>query len=104
RCAPCGTRPDVPPSSAAACSTTGRGMHRRASTSTTTDDSRPPRIPADRMAAMSDDLTWLDATESAALVRRGEVTPLELVDAAIERIERLDPELNAVIIRRFEQA
>lgn len=47
---------------------------------------------------------WLDATAQAALVRSGEAAPLELVDAAIARIERLDPALNAVIHRRFEQA
>ena len=41
---------------------------------------------------------------SAALVRSGEVTPLELLDAAIERIERIDPALNAVVIRWFDAA
>ena len=46
---------------------------------------------------MSDDLAGLDATAQAELVRRGELAPRELVDAAIERLERLDPELNAVI-------
>ena len=46
----------------------------------------------------------LDATAQAELVRRGEVTPLELVDAAIARIEKLDPELGAVITRQFERA
>jgi amidase len=45
-----------------------------------------------------DDLQWLDATAQAHLVRRGEVTPAELVDAALRRIETLDPDLNAVII------
>jgi amidase len=38
----------------------------------------------------------LDATELAALVRRGEATALELAEAAIERIEALNGELNAV--------
>jgi amidase len=37
-------------------------------------------------------------------VRAGEVTPLELVDAAIARIEAVDGRLNAVIHRRFERA
>lgn len=46
----------------------------------------------------------LDATAQAALVRRGEVSPRELVSAAIERIEHLDRSLNAVIHRRFESA
>ena len=53
---------------------------------------------------MSDALGEHDATALAALIRAGEVKPLELVDAAIGRIETLDPELNAVIHRRFERA
>jgi amidase len=51
-----------------------------------------------------EDLADLDATAQAALVRRGDVTPLELVDAAIARIERLNPRLNAVIHEHFERA
>lgn len=46
----------------------------------------------------------LDATGMAELVRRREVTPIELVDAAIARIEKLDPQLNAVILPAFERA
>jgi len=46
----------------------------------------------------------LDALDLAALVRRGEVTPRELVEAAIERIEARDPAINAVVHRRFERA
>jgi amidase len=46
----------------------------------------------------------LDACDLAALVRRGEVHPSELVEAAIERIEARDPALNAVVHRRFERA
>jgi amidase len=53
---------------------------------------------------MSDGLSHADATEQAALVRSGEVSPLELVDAAIERTTRLNPRLNAVIHERFERA
>lgn len=44
-----------------------------------------------------DDLWRLDATGQAELVRRGEVTPEELIDAAVARIERLNPLINAVI-------
>jgi amidase len=44
-----------------------------------------------------DEFTSLDATAQAELVRRKEVMTSELVDAAIARIERLNPELNAVI-------
>lgn len=40
-----------------------------------------------------------DATGLAELVRRGEVTPLELVETAIARIERINPSINAVIHR-----
>jgi len=53
---------------------------------------------------MGDELAALDATAQAELVRSGEVTALELVDAAIARIEALDEQLNAVVLRRFEQA
>jgi len=38
------------------------------------------------------------------MVRRGECSPLELVDEAIARIEVLNPSINAVIHPRFEQA
>jgi amidase len=55
-------------------------------------------------ARMVDDLAWLDATAQADLVRRNEVTPAELARAAVERIERLNPTLNAVIIPLFEKA
>jgi amidase len=54
--------------------------------------------------SMTDDLAWLDATALAQLVARGEVSPAELVDAAIARIESLNPAVNAVIHERFERA
>ena len=50
------------------------------------------------------DLTWLDATAQAGLVRRGEVSPIDLVAAAIGRIEALNPRLGAVVRTRFDQA
>jgi amidase len=53
---------------------------------------------------MSEDLSRLDATAQAELVRKGDATPVELVDAAIARIEKINPELNAVIIPLFEKA
>src|SRR5437867_9845635 len=53
---------------------------------------------------MDADLAHLDATALAALVREHAVTPMELVEGAILRIEKLDPDLNAVIHRRFDQA
>jgi amidase len=51
-----------------------------------------------------DDLAWIDAVGQAELVRSKECSPLDLVDAAIARIERLDPYLNAVIHRMYDKA
>jgi amidase len=53
---------------------------------------------------MTDELAWLDATAQAALVRKREITPLELVEAAIARIERLNPQLNAVVTPMYDLA
>jgi amidase len=53
---------------------------------------------------MSEDTAWLDATAQADLVRRGEVSAVELVEGAIARIEKLNPELNAVIHPLFDRA
>ena len=50
------------------------------------------------------DVGDLDATAQAALVRKGEVTPSELVEAAIARIERLNPRLNAVVTPMYDVA
>ena len=47
---------------------------------------------------------FLPATKLAALVRRGTVGCLELLDHFIARVERLDPKLNAVVVRDFERA
>jgi amidase len=49
-------------------------------------------------------MTILDATAQAELVRRREASPLELVAAAIQRIEKVNPQLNAVVWERFEKA
>ena len=46
---------------------------------------------------MTDELALLDATAQAELVRTGQVSAAELVTAAIERIEALNPVLNAVV-------
>ena len=46
----------------------------------------------------------MDATAQAELVAAGEVTPLELAEAAIDRIEALDGPINAVIMRWFDHA
>jgi amidase len=56
------------------------------------------------MSALADDTRWLDATDQAHLVHSGQVSPIELLEAAIERIEAIDPALNAVVIRWFDHA
>lgn len=45
-----------------------------------------------------------DAIGLAAKVRGREVSAAELVEAAIERVERLDPQVNAVTHRAFDEA
>ncbi|MBW2461413.1 MAG: amidase [Deltaproteobacteria bacterium] len=45
-----------------------------------------------------------DALGLAELVRDGEVTPLELVEAAISNIEEVNGDLNAVVIRMYDEA
>jgi amidase len=50
-----------------------------------------------------EDLAKMDATAQAELVRSGEASPRELVEAAIARVEAVNPELNAVIHELFEQ-
>ncbi|HEX5776082.1 MAG TPA: amidase family protein, partial [Caulobacteraceae bacterium] len=45
-----------------------------------------------------------DGLGLAELVRKREVTPLELVEAAVERIERHNPTLNAVVHKAYDEA
>ncbi|MCH8012889.1 MAG: amidase [Candidatus Marinimicrobia bacterium] len=45
-----------------------------------------------------------DALGLAELVKRKEVTPLELVEETINRIEKVNPKLNAVTIPMYEEA
>jgi amidase len=50
------------------------------------------------------DFTELDATAQAELVRRRDVKPIELVDAAVAAIERVDPKINAIVTPLFDEA
>lgn len=52
----------------------------------------------------SDAFYKLSATEAVRLLRQRELSPLDLVDAAIARIESVDPAVNALPIRCFEAA
>jgi len=56
------------------------------------------------MTSLADDTRWFDATAQADLVSTGEVSPIELVEAAIERAERYDSKLNALTYRWFDAA
>jgi amidase len=54
--------------------------------------------------AMFEEIGWLDAIAQADLVASGEVSSTELLDVSIDRIERLNPTLNAVIVEEFDRA
>ncbi len=45
-----------------------------------------------------------DGLGLAGLVRRGDVSPAELLDLAVSRVEARNPELNAVVTRLYDQA
>jgi amidase len=49
-------------------------------------------------------LWQLSATEAVDKLRRGEVSPLEMVEAAAERIEAVEPKVNALPIRFLDVA
>ena len=53
---------------------------------------------------MSGDLMFKSAIEQAELVRSGEASSRELVEASLAAIERLNPELNAVVTLAAERA
>lgn len=50
------------------------------------------------------DYSSYDGLSLAEMVRNGDVSPRELVSAAIERIEALNPRINAVVHRMFASA
>lgn len=56
------------------------------------------------MQQTTDEWAGLDATAQAEAVAAGDVSPAELVEAACRRIDSLDPALNAVPIRLYEDA
>src|SRR3990172_4812166 len=56
------------------------------------------------MTMADERLPWLPATELAALIRKKKVSPVEVVDAVLDRIERINPRLNAFVTLTDEQA
>jgi amidase len=53
---------------------------------------------------IANDLASLDATAQAELVRSGQVSAAELVGAAIDAAQRVNPQINAIIHSRYEAA
>src|SRR6185312_4153074 len=85
-----------------------RGVAARPPRATGDPDGRPPRsgrhrAPRARVARPRGQ-ALTGALEQAAAVRRGDVSPAELVDDAIARIEATNPELNFLVTECFEQA
>src|SRR2546423_368583 len=54
--------------------------------------------------ALSDELAYVTATELAIRIRRHQLSPVEVVDAFIERIEQRNTSLNAFVYLGFEDA
>jgi aspartyl-tRNA(Asn)/glutamyl-tRNA(Gln) amidotransferase subunit A len=52
----------------------------------------------------NDELCWMPASEMAGLIRRKKLSPLEVVDAVLERIAKVDPKLNAFVTLTAERA
>ena len=73
-------------------------------------EARPLRRPANRPSSWSSsrhtvvDLLALDATAQAELVSTGQCSPRELLEAVIDAIERVNPQINAVIVKLYDEA
>src|SRR5919112_5044923 len=53
---------------------------------------------------MTHELAYSTATELAARIRRRDLSPVELLDAVIARIEARNPSLNALVFTAFDEA
>ena len=53
---------------------------------------------------MSDEIAFLDACDTADLIKSKDVTAVEVTETAIRRAERLQPTLNAFISMEAEMA
>jgi amidase/aspartyl-tRNA(Asn)/glutamyl-tRNA(Gln) amidotransferase subunit A len=54
--------------------------------------------------ALSDELAYMSASELALRIRRRQLSPVEVLDACIARIEARNPSLNAFVYFGFEDA
>jgi aspartyl-tRNA(Asn)/glutamyl-tRNA(Gln) amidotransferase subunit A len=52
----------------------------------------------------NDELCWMSAAALAAAIRRKKLSPVEVVRAVLERIDRVNPQLNAYVTLTPEQA
>src|SRR5262245_10244071 len=62
----------------------------------------PDALPTARH--VTEQLAFAGAARQAELVRSGEVSPVDLVELSLERIARLDPQLNAFRVVLADQA
>ena len=56
------------------------------------------------LTATPTDLHWLTIADAARLIERRQLSPVELTDALLARIEALDPQLNAFLLPTPEKA
>jgi amidase len=54
--------------------------------------------------SLADELNWRPATELARLIRRKALSPVELLQAHLQAIERLNPKINAICTLAAESA
>ena len=58
----------------------------------------------DDLTATPTELHWLTIADAAGLIERRQLSPVELTDALLARIEALDPQLNAFLLPTPERA
>ncbi|MBV9967078.1 MAG: hypothetical protein JO008_15430, partial [Alphaproteobacteria bacterium] len=64
-----------------------------------------PFLPGRALAAEQGSIpAYRSATDLAAALADKKISSRELIDAAIARIEALDPKINAVVVRDFDRA
>jgi amidase len=61
-------------------------------------------VSSQRLALLSDELAYVPAHELAARIRRRDLSPVEVVEAFIRRIEARSPSLNALVYLNFDSA
>ena len=63
-----------------------------------------PNFPTALAHMSSGSLAGRSASELAALIAAGEISALECIEAQIARIEQVNPSLNAVVVKRYDEA